>query len=308
MAAIRCERNEVAEYLIDQLAVNVEYAADLHEFRVNSKVPLRYQKYSCRDLAYQKGMMTLVDLIDLASEDVKPSTKQLIKQRLQSRLDVIHRNYLQRMKRSQRPQPKFLPPVLFTPDNIPKPANAMYTSRSHIDELLERIRPNEEKSIEETGEKKFRFSNYTLHFRLVDPSKNTRSMVNESPRSKPTIPSHSSTALTSVSLPSFTAPITTHPRSTISQHGRRLPVRDTRTSIARLNYTRANTTILAKTNPIQAFESTKNCLEKQQHERYNSHRHQSSVNSLHHAFRRPVLVTLKPKGIGLSVHPEEIKN
>ncbi|CAF4737918.1 unnamed protein product, partial [Rotaria magnacalcarata] len=70
MAAIRRERLEVAEYLIDQLTINVKYATNLYEFRVRKANPIRQRTFSCRDLAYEKGMMELVDLIDITNDEV----------------------------------------------------------------------------------------------------------------------------------------------------------------------------------------------------------------------------------------------
>ncbi len=103
MAAIRAKRHKVAEYLIDQLAINVNHSTELIEFRTNTAMPIRECTLTCRDLAYDKGMMDLVDLIDITSDEVKPSIKRYLQRRLKNRLDEIHQAYLQRLdERSHR--------------------------------------------------------------------------------------------------------------------------------------------------------------------------------------------------------------
>ncbi|CAF1063060.1 unnamed protein product [Didymodactylos carnosus] len=97
MAAIRSRRENVAEYLIDQ-GIDVNYATDLIEFRPKTRYPVRYRYLSCRQLAYDLGMMDLVDLIDLSSDEVRPSIKKYLQRRLKKRLEKIHKSYQERIK------------------------------------------------------------------------------------------------------------------------------------------------------------------------------------------------------------------
>jgi hypothetical protein len=261
MAAIRAKRLRVAEYLIDQLAINVNHTTDLIEFRAQTNIPVLERTLSCRDLAYDKGMMDLVDLIDIVSDEVKPSIKRYLKRRLRKRLDEIHQTYLKRMKeRSHRliiqsqqkedqlleneeqknedsstpnmPDDNSLPPPPPPPPPVPAVVHRSY--KSHIEETIENIRSDNDKSIDESGKKIFRFSGYTLRFRLVEtPNKNQQ--TNEQRRSRstsfslPFIPSTTSRPLP----PSSSRPATNMNRRSLSAVSARIPIRETRTSICR---------------------------------------------------------------------------
>ena len=216
MAAIRRNRNDVADYLIDQLAVNVQYAADLREFRLRSRIPCRHRTFTCRDLAYEKGMMELVDLIDLTSKDVKPNIKRYLKARLQPRLNYIHQAYLKRLE--QRKHHLFQPNQTIehqrtsTEDGQStgvQPSFKSHSYRSFVEESTENIAISSSvKSIDETGKKTFRFSNYTLRFRLDEKAKTKTENQQRSPLRK----TLSTTSLfASTSTPSFTTYNTSHP-------------------------------------------------------------------------------------------------
>jgi hypothetical protein len=239
MAAIRTNQNEIADYLIDQLAVNVQYAADLLEFRLRTQSPIRHRRLSCRELAYDNGMMELVDLIDITSDDVTPTIKRYLKTRLQIRLNNIHQAYLKRLEKhvlfqkNKEKETKEPPTENITDENILSPMLPTITPRvykSHIEETIESLDTSKDKSIDETGKKTFRFSNYKLRFRLLetsDPDKKT----NEQFQFKSTTPSRPKTSLYASSL---TPLITTNnSRHSITQFSSRLSTRDTRASICR---------------------------------------------------------------------------
>ena len=197
MTAIRSKRSKAAEYLIDQLGVDVKHNSELYEFRPQTRMPVRHRPFTCRDLAYDRGMMDLVDLIDLTSDEIRPSTKRFLQKRLKNRLDEIHQSYLRRMKegtdpsiipagisdnliveeeleikeneeilptpsidRFNRSSKAFAPPISMT---NPSHSRAYH---SHIEETLRKIEVSNEKSIEETGKKYFQYSGYKLRFRL----------------------------------------------------------------------------------------------------------------------------------------------
>ncbi|CAF4288899.1 unnamed protein product, partial [Adineta steineri] len=48
---------------------------------------------SSRDLAYDEGMMDLVDLIDIAGTNIKPCTKRFLQRRVKPRIDELHQAY-----------------------------------------------------------------------------------------------------------------------------------------------------------------------------------------------------------------------
>jgi hypothetical protein len=235
MAAIRTQRYDVAEYLIDQLRVNVEYSADLHEFRPRSYIPIRHRTFSCRDLAYEKGMMELVDIIDITSDDVKPNIKRFLQKRLQSRLDNIHQTYLKHSNErnnisilQSNEENKETPTVNVNTTNGEaniKPLtilpNIHRPFKSRIEEVMENLQPTNNKSIDEAGKKTFRFSNYTLHFRLVEGTD-----TKEKSQSKTTIPSLPIIPLATSPSPPLTS------RRSISDASTRLSIRDSRTSVS----------------------------------------------------------------------------
>lgn len=279
MTAIRNKRRKVAEYLIDQLAVDVDHRTDLIEFRLNTRIPIRERTITSRDLAYERGMMELVDLIDITSDEIRPSIKRYLQRRLKTRLDDIHQGFLKRMKeRSRRlttqrqekdnevqedneqEQEKEEEPTTNTPEDTnqtptsptavtapappppPLPVMSQRTYKSHIEETIENLRSDNEKSIDETGKKAFRFSNYTLRYRLLETSKPPASApppppINEPIQSKPTLfslPVISPTIPTqALSRPTTTATLTSRSRHTHTEHNTQLPIRETRTSICR---------------------------------------------------------------------------
>ncbi|CAF4953843.1 unnamed protein product, partial [Rotaria sp. Silwood1] len=265
MAAIRAKRYKVAEYLIDQLGTNVNHTINLLEFRPQTKIPVREHTISCRDLAYDKGMMDLVDLIDIVSDEVKPNIKRYLQRRLKTRLDQIHQSYLKRMKERnnrliiqlQEKEPKILEddeqekeneePLsaniiddinLFLPAPPPPPPPVVHRSyKSHIEATIRSIESTNDKSIDESGKKFFRFSDYTLHYRLVETG-NTNQQKKERSRPKtaifslPIIPLTSTRTLPqSLSRPTTTA--TNINRRSVSEVSARIPIRETRTSICR---------------------------------------------------------------------------
>ena len=267
MTAIRAKRRKVAEYLIDQLAVDVNQSTEWIEFRLNTRAPVRERTVTCRDLAYDKGFMDLVDLIDITSDEVRPSIKRYLQRRLKTRLDEIHQSFLKRMKErsrrlliqkqekenqvleeeEQEQEKDEVPIVNTTPEDphrtSPPPTTATElptmshrTYRSHIEETIEKIQSNNEKSIDQTGKKAFRFSNYTLRYRLLEANKPNRSN-NEPSATKRTLfslpeipPTISSQPL---SRPTTTATLTSRSRHTNSEINTQIPIRETRTSICR---------------------------------------------------------------------------
>jgi hypothetical protein len=266
MAAIRAKRHKVAEYLIDQLAIDVNYSTDLLEFRTRTQNPIRERTLTCRDLAYEKGMMDLVDLIDIASDEVKPSIKRYLQRRLKARLDEIHQSYIKRMKernnrfiiQSQERENKLfeedeqekeneelsninitdeIGPLL--PPSIPPASHRSY--KSHIEETIQSIASATDGSIDQTGKKKFRYSGYTLRFRLVEMG---NSKQERKEQSRPKTASLSFPIIPSSSSPTIARPIPSSPsrpttsttnlnRHSISEINTQIPVRETRTSICR---------------------------------------------------------------------------
>lgn len=242
MAAIRRDRPAVAEYLIDQLNVNVSYATGLHEFRFRSPNPLRQRTFSCRDLAYEKGMMDIVDLIDITSDQVKPNIKRYLRKRVQARLDSIRQHQLKRLteqntrelviqaaedkdkKTSAKsdkddeqppspPQPivSILPPII-------RP------HKSRIEEAVQNIDKEERKSFDETGKKTFHFGNYNLRYRLVETTDKKKKPKEKSKLSSsiPSLP------LINLDLqPSSPSAITKSNRHSISDSSLRLSMPDT---------------------------------------------------------------------------------
>lgn len=174
MAAIRQSRTEVAEYLVERCAINLQYNSELREFRMKSKIPIRFRRVSCRDLAAQKEMIDLVDMIDVSSDDLKMSSKRFIKRRLEHRLEQIHRSYNRVPRRKIRnrrikqdssssdSEEERTKPVVKTTTQIHRPFD------SRIEQVLKTIPDvfKSELSIEQTQKKTFRFSNYKIRFRL----------------------------------------------------------------------------------------------------------------------------------------------
>ena len=256
MAAIRNEQNEVAEYLIDQLAINVQHTADMVEIRASNEVPIRYRMYTCRELAYQRGMMDLVDLIDLASDNITPAVKRHLQGRLRTRLDRIHQTYSERWKtrhksRSLKPK-ETIPSTNINDKHLTRSVVVPSTERSyqsHIAKLLQTIPTTHDKSIDESGKKTFRFTNYTLRFQTTDSSTG-KSSKKQLSRSKSIVPPLPTLSLTSASLPTFNTPfVGPEPqRQSISQYRTRLPIRDTRTSICRSARRHATFSMLSTEN------------------------------------------------------------
>ncbi|CAF2345846.1 unnamed protein product [Rotaria sp. Silwood2] len=267
MAAIRAKRYKVAEYLIDQLGINVNHTTNHLEFRLQTKIPVREHIISCRDLAYDKGMMDLVDLIDIVSDEVKPSIKRYLQRRLKTRLDQIHQSYVKRMKERnnrliiqlQEKEPKILEddeqekeneePLsanisddinLFPPAPPPPPPPIVHRPyKSHIEATIRSFESKNDKSIDESGKKFFRFSGYTLHYRLVEvgnanQQKQERWRPKTATFSLPVIPLTSTRTLPQpLSRPTTTATTTNVNRRSASEVSARIPIRETRTSICR---------------------------------------------------------------------------
>ncbi|CAF3467444.1 unnamed protein product, partial [Rotaria sp. Silwood2] len=131
-----------------------------------------------------------------------PNIKRYVRKRLQKRLDIINETYLKRVKEHNKysllqsneeienspsptmnindeeiiQQPTILPPI------TPRPY------KSHIQETVQNIDRTYEKSIDETGKKSFRFSNYNLHFRLVE-TQDSNMKIKEQSQIKTIIPS-----------------------------------------------------------------------------------------------------------------------
>lgn len=274
MAAIRAQRYKVAEYLIDQLGVNVNHTSELLEFRPHTKIPVRERTISCRDLAYDRGMMELVDLIDIASDDVRPSVKRYLQRRLRTRLDQIHQSFLKRMKErtnrlidqleekenrileedeQEKETEESIATIAAESTNqyqlLPPPPVIPIVPRqykSHIEETIQRIQSKNDKSIDETGQKMFRFSGYTLRYRLVETG-SQKQQTKEQSRPKTglfSFPMVPNTSIKSsepsplllppvIARPGTTATVITLNNRSTSEVSARIPVRDTRTSICR---------------------------------------------------------------------------
>jgi hypothetical protein len=265
MAAIRAKRRKVAEYLIDQWAINVNYTTDLIEFRLNTGNPVRERTISCRDLAYETGMMNLVDLIDIASDEVKPSIKRYLQRRLKTRLNEIHQAYLKRLKEydhrltieKQQKENQILEikeeneetsAANMTDDTSlppPPPLPSLnqpiihHSYRSHIEETMKKIESSNDKSIDATGKKAFRFSNYTLRYRLVE-TKSKKLQKNEEVQSQSTpfalpvlLPTTPRPLSRLVTRPTTAATVANTNRHSPSEINARSPIRETRASISR---------------------------------------------------------------------------
>ncbi|CAF3552235.1 unnamed protein product [Adineta steineri] len=264
MTAIRAKQHKVAEYLIDQLAINVDQTSELLEFNTSSKVPIQERNLSSRDLAYDEGMMDLVDLIDIAGTNIKPCTKRFLQRRVKPRIDELHQAYLKRKEEraallllrqeekeaeessavnvaddtelpASTPPP---PPPPSTPPPPPPPA-VDRLCKSHIQETLESIQSPNDKSIDETGKKYFRFSGYTVRYRIIDTVDTNKQIKEQAPRKKdrlsfPLIPVTNSRLLPS-SLSRSKTILTTSNLSSYSLNDMRtqIPIRETRTSICR---------------------------------------------------------------------------
>ena len=234
MTAIRHSRKEVAEYLVERWTIDVNQYADISEFRMKSKAPFRYRSLTCRELAYQKGMMDLVDMIDIASNNLKTGSQQLIKRRLETRLDQIHQSYIQKPKlRKQNSSSQMSDDSAVSSDDeqIPRlttaPILAHRPFQSRIEIMMQNI-PKEQTSdfsIEKTGKKTFRYSGYKLRFRLLDTTNNASQSNSTSTQHNSKLSSQKSSRS---KVPKSITKIHTsvHP-----------PVRETRTSISRSNAT-----------------------------------------------------------------------
>ena len=342
MTAIRAKRRKVAEYLIDQLAVDVNHRTDLIEFRLNTRVPVRERTITCRDLAYEKGMMELVDLIDITSDEVKPSIRRYLQRRLKSRLDEIHQAFLKRMKeRSRRlviqrqdkenevqedneqEQEREEVPIAdisedtsqtpTSPPPPPLPITSHRTYKSHIEETIEKIQSSNEKSIDETGKKAFRFSNYTLRYRLLETAK-PPSSTNEPTQSKSTLlslPIISPTIPTQpISRPTTTATLTSRSRHTHTEHSIQLPIRETRTSICRsaryMTTPRVTSSVTrdSKSDAQSVISTSTNASHRLLPKRHQPFRRTYAYfpqlqHPIYHDSRRSMPVTLKATAMGL---------
>jgi hypothetical protein len=344
MADIRAKRRKVAEYLIDQLAINVNHSTELVEFRTHAKIPVRERTLSCRDLAYDKGMMDLVDLIDITSDEIKPSIRRYLQRRLKTRLDEIHQAYLKRLKERNRrvitqsqervnqlleneeeekenEDPPFINITYDTSLLAPPPPPIPVVRRpykSHIEETIQNIQSKNEKSIDQTGKKIFRFSGYTLRFRRLETT-NKNQQINEQVQSKPSpfslpfIPSTTKQSLPpSLSRPKTTTAATatnTNHRS-ISEINTRIPIRETRTSICRsarrIATARAASIGTSESKPevkptiTATINTTQRLLPKRVHQINTNYAY---IPQLQHALynepRRFMPVTLKATAIGL---------
>lgn len=273
MTAIRAKRPKVAEYLIDQLAIDVNHSSDLLEFRPQTRFPVRHRLLSCRELAYDRGLMELVDLIDIASDEVKPNIKRFLQRRLKTRLDEIHQAYLKRLRdRNNRPiipledkdsmvieedmedrENDEISMVNITeeigelpsaqPMSVPPTSARAY--QSHIETTMKNIERSNEKSIDETGKKCFHFSGYKLRFRLVEtlePSRNTKdqSQPTTTPSRLPTIspasprPQLAASPSSAAARPATSGTaVTPRSRHSVVDVNPPIPIRETRTSICR---------------------------------------------------------------------------
>lgn len=346
MTAIRAKRRKVAEYLIDQLAVDVNHSTDLIEFRLNTRVPVRERTITCRDLAYEKGMMDLVDLIDITSDEVKPSIRRYLQRRLKTRLDEIHQAFLKRMKeRSRRlvnqqqekendvqedneqeqereeatianiPEDTSQTPTSPTtaPPPPPLPITSHRTYKSHIEETIEKIQSGNEQSIDETGKKVFRFSHYTLRYRLLETAKppqstaeptQSKSTLFSLPVISPTIPTQP------ISRPTTTATLTSRSRHAHTEYSTQLPIRETRTSICRsaryLTTSRVTSSVTrdSKSDAQSVISTSTNASHRLLPKRHQPFRRTYAYfpqlqHPIYHESRRSMPVTLKATAIGL---------
>ena len=220
MAAIRARQERVARYLVEHLPIDTHQTVELVEFLPRSKAPIRNRIVSCRDLAYEAGMMDLVDLIDIASDEVKPYIKRYLQRRLNLRASQLAADKAEDIA-GNVPLSETAPKDVTTSDDA-RP------HKSHIDTVIETI----SKSIDEVGEKRFRFSGYTLRFRSMESS-DEKQKFERSPRPDTTLPLLArlpSTAFQSGSLPKQ---LLSRPGTTARHLKRSLPVHETRTSICR---------------------------------------------------------------------------
>lgn len=303
MTAIRAKRYKVAEYLIDRLGIDVNHSTDLLEFRPQTRMPIRQQPMNCRELAYDRGMMDLVDLIDIASDEVKPGIKRYLQKRLKHRLDEIHQAHLQKLKErtsifvvpvddkeirmieegneereteetvkqekeeeipSSRRLPRSQAPPIQQSLSAPTSARPYH---SYIEETLDKIELSNEKSIDSTGKKLFRFSNYTLRFRLVEsdsfPAKQAETIpLKTRSHSLPHIVPPSARSVAPVT-PAPSVPRPTTGASTFNQPSRysftesnpQVPIRENRTSICRSARCVSTPRVIPPTNPELKPES-----------------------------------------------------
>lgn len=347
MTAIRAKRHKVAEYLIDQLAINVNHTTELIEFRAQTKIPIRERILSCRDLAYDKGLMDLVDLIDIASDDVKPSIKRYLQRRLKKRLDEIHEAYLKRMKErshrliiqsekknseiqelsdEQEKENEELPNINIPDDNSsppppppPMPVIIHRPYKSHINETIQNIASKNDLSIDESGKKVFRFSGYTLRYRLVETGNTNQQMNNEQSQFKstpflfPFTPSITTTRPLprTFSRPATTATATNHNRRSISEIGTRIPIRETRTSICRsarrISTARAAPTVIPEVKPT--INTTPRLLTKRIPQSNRTYGYIPQIqNALYNEPRHFRPITLKATAIGLSANTRLLRD
>ena len=334
MTAIRAKRRKVAEYLIDQLGINVNHTTDLLEFRLNTKIPVRERTLSCRDLAYEKGLMDLVDLIDIASDEVKPSVKRYLQRRLKNRLDEIHQAYLKRMKErshrliiqtQQRENEVFeeeepeqgketdevsnvntADDTSLPPPALPPPPPIIHRPyKSHIEETIQTFESKNDKSIEETGKKRFQFSGYTLRYRLVETN-NTTPPIPSEPKSY-SFPTFPTTPTPARVLPRPQTAATNMNRRSLSEISTRIPIRETRTSICRsarrLTAPRISSSINPEIKPDirpSTASSTQRLLPKRVLQFNTNYNYVPQIqNTVYNESCRFMPVTLKSTAIGL---------
>ena len=327
MAAIRRERYEVAEYLIDQLAVNVKYAATFREFRSNTKMPIRQRKFSCRDLAYEKGMMEVVDLIDITNDEVTSSSKRYIQKRIQPRLDNMQRTYIKRIQERDKN-------LLFQTDEIEEERkeidrdenfeastpnmndekntivtmlpNIQRPRKSYVEEAIQNIDTKTEKSIDETGKKTFRFSNYSLRFRLVDTIDSNRD-VNERSQTKTSIPSLPVIPLTTSS--SRLSTITNDNSRSISEISTRFSMRDACPSVIHSDQRMSIPKIVSiEHKPLIKIKSKRTLPTRIDHKHI---KYSYNTQQPYPVYKSPgtyVPVTLKATAIGLPSHTRILRD
>ncbi|UJR27950.1 hypothetical protein I4U23_009209 [Adineta vaga] len=296
MAAIRAKQQKVAEYLIDQLAINTDHKIELLEFNTCARIPIRERKISSRDLAYDEGMMNLVDLIDIASKEIKPCTKRFLQRRMQTSLDEIHQAYLKRMEQRKIHLIKHTVlkeseevPTIDVKDNIelpllttsppspsretppppppPPPPVLDRSCKSYIEETLHSIQSSNEKSIDETGKKYFRFSGYTVRYRIVDAINPNQQIKRQTHAKKtrlsfPTILPQTNSQLSPSTLStSRTLPTTSNLNSrSFNNMNTQVPIRETRTSICRSALHRKTPRLLTTNNSESNSEIKPTCI------------------------------------------------
>jgi hypothetical protein len=236
-------------------------------------MPIRHRTISCRDLAYERGMMDLVDIIDISSSEVTSNIKRYLQRRLHKRLDEIHKSYLVRMKEhdSRSMHSKGYKSISTTNENINKDVPSMSILsediaslpiqqsesvsphqshsrpyQSSIDTTLRQMASPNENSIDATGEKLFRYSGYKIRFRLNETNDTSRILAEQTSMKRQATYTPRISLISArngeIKTPSV---IVTRPKTTTTTNIQKgdyikrdnfvalLPVRETRTSIRR---------------------------------------------------------------------------